>query len=111
MIGISTQTASPYFVMLEEKPDESDIERYSRRNSVRATLDGGGVGSDSGYSDTDREIEFNADITEAQKEILKHMIQNYALLNVSTKDGFFVCRFNRFYPGDGEAYLKFLIEE
>jgi len=111
MITISTQTASAYFVILEEK-SESNIERYSRRNAVRPTLDGGGVGSDSGYSDTDRELIIKADITEAQKAVLKYMIQNYALFNVATKDGFFVCRFNRFYPSNGgEAYFKFLITE
>jgi len=111
MISISTQTASEYFVILEEKSDESNIELYSRRNAVRPTLDGGGVGSDSGYSDTDRDLVIKADITEVQKAILKYMIQNYVLFNVATKDGFFVCRFNRFHPGNGEAYLRFLITE
>jgi len=110
MISISTRSASEYFVVLEEKPD-SDPERYSRRNSVRATLDGGGVGQDAGYSDTDRDIKFTADITDAQKAILTHMIQTYVLFNVSTKDGFFIGRFNQFHPGNGEAFFRFLITE
>jgi len=111
MISIATQTGSAYFVVLEEDPDQSNLDRFSRRNSVRATLDAGSVGSDFGYSDTDRELFVVADISEAQSAILKYMIQNYTLFNVSTKDGFYVCRFNRFYPRNGEAYLWFLIEE
>ena len=108
MISITTRTASEYMVVLDEKP-ESDLERYSRRNAVRATLDGGGVPSDSGYSDTDREIEIKADITEAEKEVLKHMIQNYVLFNVATKDGFYICMINKFRANGGEAYIKLLI--
>jgi len=65
MISISTQSASEYFVVLEEKP-ESEIERYSRRNSVRSTLDGGGVPSDSGYSDTDRNIIVHSEIHDSK---------------------------------------------
>lgn len=112
MISISTQTASSYFVILDEDPDRSEDERYTRRNAVRPTLDGGGVGQDSGYSDTDRELIVVSDITEAQKTILKYMVQNCVLLNVATKDGFYVCRLNRFYSKNGDdAYLRFLIEE
>ena len=59
MISITTQTASEYFVVLEEK-DGSQLDRYSRRISRTATLDGGSVVNDLGFSDTDRTVVVDA---------------------------------------------------
>lgn len=110
MISISTQTASEYFVVLEEKP-ESKIDRLTRRVSRIATLDAGAVINDSGYTDKDRALIIEADVTAAQKEILDHMIQNYSRLNVSTKSGFFVCAAQQFWLDNGQIRLIIWVAE
>ena len=110
MISISTQTASEYSVILEEKTD-SMVERFTRRVSRSSTLDGGSVYTDSGYSDTDRTITLVADVTEEQQSVLKHIIQNYALITVATKDGCFTCRPKNFSLDNGEIRIIIWISE
>lgn len=110
MISITTQVSSSYVVVLQEDRD-SRIRRYGRRVSRVATLDGGSVMNDSGYSDTDRILEIKATVTEAQADNLEYMIQTYSRLNVSTPDGFFECAPKRLKVDNGDVELTLLIVE
>ena len=96
--------------MLNEK-NESMLERFSRRVSRVATLDGGSVVTDSGYSDTDRTLTIEADVTEVQKALLEYMIKNYSLWNVVTGSGHFVCSPKSMNVDNGELRLILYITE
>lgn len=109
MISITTQIASSYAVVLQEDPDGSNLDRLSRRVSRSATLDGEAVVNDSGYTDMDRTMVIEAEITEAQKTILDYLFQTYTRLNVSTRAGFFVCAPGNMDPDNGRLRLTLLV--
>jgi len=111
MISITTQISSSYMIVLQEDPDGSKLDRFSRRVSRVATLDGGSVVNDSGYSDTDRTLIIEAEITEAQKASLEYMIENYSLWNVSSKTGFFSCAPQKMDCPNGQLNLTLLVAE
>jgi hypothetical protein len=110
MISISSQTASAYLVVLDEDA-ESEINRFTRRVSRVSTLDGGSVVTDSGYTDTDRNLRIQADVTKSQQGLLEYMLKNYSLWNVSTKNGCFVCAPKTMTVDDGELILVLYIAE
>ena len=111
MISITTQVASSYAVVLQEDPDGSTLDRFSRRVSRRATLDGGSAVNDSGYSDTDRTLIVEAEITAAQKVTLEYMIKTYSRLNVASKTGFFSCAPEDMDVDNGQLRLTLLVAE
>jgi len=108
MVSITTQASSEYVVKIKENPN-SKIKDFYRRVSRIATLDGGSVVIDSGYTDTDRTLTIEGRITEAQKTMLEYMIENYPLWNVSAKGEFFSCSPNRMTCDNGKLYLTLLI--
>ncbi|MBW2342501.1 MAG: hypothetical protein JRF53_00550 [Deltaproteobacteria bacterium] len=111
MISITTQISSSYVVVLQEDPDGSKLDRFSRRVSRRATLDGDAVVNDSGYSDMDRTLIVEAEITEAQKATLEYMIKTYSRLNISSRAGFFVCAPENIEADNGQLKLTLLVAE
>ena len=111
MISITTQISSSYGVVFEEDRDGSNLERLSRRVSRIATLDGASVVNDSGYSDTDRTLVVEAEITEAQKATLEYMIKAYSRLNVASRAGFFSCALRNMGVDNGQLSLTLLVVE
>ena len=53
------------------------------------TLDGGVYIGHSGYSDGDRTLNITGEITEAQADILKNLIEVYTGVLISMEDGLF----------------------
>lgn len=115
MVSICPQVQSSYFIRFKELAS-SVIKNYSRRVSRTATLDGGSVVTDSGYTDTDRTLTIQTRITEAQETILKYLIQTYALLTVVTDEGCYTCAPSNLYckpvagAGDADATLTLLVQ-
>ena len=79
-----------------------------RRASKVQTLDGGVAVNDFGYSDGDREfvLRFRADSSMDAR--IKHMVEYYALVNVSTKDGFYTA-IPQYEPGNQSSTLTLSI--
>ena len=111
MIGITTVEASAYVVILDENSDDDHVETYTRRVSRSATLDGSAETSDFGYTDADRTIVVSAVASDAEREILKTMIKEYAYLNVATKYGFFRVAPESLRVGYGNIGITLLVTE
>ena len=109
MISITSQVSSTYVVKFKELSD-SEIEKFTRRVSRVATLDGGSVVTDSGFSDTDRTLKIKARITEDQQSDLEYMQENYALWNVVAKNEYFSCSPQRMKCDNGKLELTLLVE-
>ena len=109
MISITPQVSSTYVVKFKEDY-KSKIRRFSRRVSRVATLDGGSVVTDSGYSDTDRTFIVTAQITETQRDNLEYMQENYSLWNVVAKGEYHSCSPQKMDVDNGELKLTLLVE-
>ncbi len=110
MVSITSQVSSTYVVKFQEDY-RSKVRRFSRRVSRVATLDGGSVGNDSGFSDTDRTLDFSGRVTKTQGANLKYMIENYALWNVVSKGEYHSCHPKTLEVDNGKLKLILLIEE
>jgi len=91
---------------------ENTNDHGGRRVSRLATLDGGAVVNDGGYSDSDNTYtikvkEDSTDITAWAKRI----VQTYSTIHLAIKDGFFVGVPSRWWCRDGFLYVEILITE
>lgn len=110
MIGISTTTGNTAgAVVIYEKPD-SETENYPARVQRHATLDGGAVITHLGFAHGDRTLRIQADITEADAEILKNIHQTETSVNISIKDGFFSGAIDELNVRGGRLDMTILIE-
>jgi len=109
MVSITTQTSSTYVVKFQEDYN-SKIRRFTRRVSRVATLDGGSVVTDSGFSDTDRTFVISGQVTETQRDSLEYMQENYSLWNVVTKGEYHSCSPQKMNVDNGKLTLTLLIE-
>jgi hypothetical protein len=83
-----------------------------RRTSKTATLDGGAVIFDGGYSDADRDIKIiKENFTEADLSFTQYIIKTYGRVLVSTDEGVFVCVPDRFFVDGRELEFDLLILE
>jgi len=76
------------FVEIDALPDSEYGDRR-RRASRTATLDGGSVAQDFGYSHADRTMYIRFLSTQAVDASLKYLVEQYALLQVSADGGVF----------------------
>ena len=81
-----------------------------RRISRIATLDGGAVINDGGYSDGDRILSLtwvadNADLEAA----VKRMVELYPQIQISTRDGVYLAALESYTPGAKESSLRALV--
>lgn len=95
------------------------IERYrreglgniERRLSRTATLDGGAVFNDFGFSDADRTLDIEIDRpSKALVQNLSRMVQAYGQLIVSCSEGCFLGAPGPFTPGEEITQLTFYVE-
>lgn len=110
MIGIST-TTSGETILIDEKPDQTEIKRLSPRVGRTATLDGGAVLTHSGTTWADTTFTVKADLTEAQEIILQAMIEDYALFYLACEAGFFSGAVDSYQADGGELNMSFLVKE
>jgi hypothetical protein len=83
-----------------------------RRTSRIATLDGGAVINDFGYSEADRTIDLRwMPVSRAQEQAIDRLVQFYAELQVATRDGVFLAIPETYRPGADESTLRLLVLE
>jgi hypothetical protein len=87
---LSAIAADPLGVVeLEIDFSGSDFNSLSRRISRTATLDGGVVLTDLGYSDGDRTVLLATPPDAEALAGLQYLLRNYGLVNVALPDGFY----------------------
>ena len=90
----------------------SETGEVRRRINRVATLDGGAVVNDSGFSHSDRTIDLAWQPTSAASEaLIEYMISTYPQINVSTRAGFFRAVPETYTPGAEESTLRLLVLE
>ena len=107
---ISTPTFDPDgFVELTVRDDTTAGEVRRRTNRV-ATLDGGCVINDFGYTDADRTINLRwAFVDKATEETIDRLVQIYDRLQVATRAGVFLAAPEVYTPGVDESSLRLLV--
>lgn len=96
-------------VALDCVPDQTLGESRRRMNRI-ATLDGGAVFNDAGFSEADRTIELRWRVrSKAQEVAVQRLVQIYARVHVATPQGFYLAALERYMPGAREASLNLLV--
>jgi len=109
--SLTTTTFDPLgHVEVDLLPESKSPERLRRMNRI-ATLDGGAVTNDSGYSDADLTIDLRWAPTQATDEAVERLLRLYARINVATRDGVFRAGVESFRPGTTESILRLLVIE
>jgi hypothetical protein len=98
---------------VEFKVDSSKSEIFSRerRVSKRATLDGGSVIEDYGFTHTDRPFTIVARLSESKLRTLNYMIETFSSVIMSTVDGLYLGAFQDSRVKGMEVTIKILIKE
>lgn len=97
-------------VSLHATPD-TDMGTYTRRMNRIATLDGGAVFNDFGFSQADRIIRLAWKPTPELHAAVERMVQMYARVNLATNQGFFVVAVEAYVPGNTQSTLSLLVAE
>jgi len=111
MIGIS----APLFdsagsITLREMPT-TDLGETRRRNSRIATLDGGVVVNDSGYSQGDRTIVVRWRARGDELRKVDRLVQSYPALTVATRIGVFDAAVQSLTTRNGISELTLLVKD
>ncbi len=115
MIGISTQNYDLIGARIFRRTDiETELSNSAgkRRLSRTATLDGGASIYDTGYTDSDRDmtvIEPGAEIDAI--EFARYIVETYGLINVASRDGFYLGVPESYRMDGGNLEMKILITE
>lgn len=97
---------------LDEDPSASDLAGQSRRVSRTATLDGGAVLADYGYTDADRTLTVMADrIAAGQWTALQRLLRDHATLTLACREGLFLGAIEQVYQASGGVKFTFLPTE
>ena len=107
---ISTQVWDAQgYIELDVLPGQTVGETRRRMNRV-ATLDGGAVVNDSGFSEADRTIDLKwKPSVEALEVLVDRLVRFYGRLNVSTRSGFYETAVEAYTPSDDESTLRLLV--
>ena len=98
-------------VTLAAMPDQTTGETRRRMNRI-ATLDGGAVFNDFGFSEADRTIVLRWQVqSAAQEAAVQRLVQLYARVHVSTPQGFWLAALEVYAPGVKESSLSLLVVE
>jgi len=87
----------------------SDINSGARRATRTATLDGGCVVHDTGFSDSDRSVTIKAEYD--YMEWFQYIVQTYRLIHLSLDDGFYYAIPMRYREQNNHAVLDLEITE
>ena len=97
------------YVELDLIPQYNDGE-VRRRVNRSATLDGGAVVSDGGFSDADRTLQFRWKRESRDAETaVERLLTTYGTLVVSTQSGVFLAAPETYTPGPDESSLRLLV--
>lgn len=114
MIGLATPTYDPAgHGMYRDDPSTQDSARsYQRRATRTATLDGGSVVADTGFSDADRTVTISLpDAPPEAIELMSRLVRYYSTITVSLRDGCFSAVPSRTWTDRGAAKIEILITE
>lgn len=97
-------------VEIKSTPETTDGELRRRVNRI-ATLDGGAVVDDGGYSEADRTIELAWQPTAALDAAVQRLLSVYSRIAVATRSGVFLAAPETYTPGASESTLRLLVIE
>jgi hypothetical protein len=90
--------------------DETNDGEMRRRVARVATLDGGAVVNDGGYTEADRVLSLAWVPNNATREAaVKRMIQLYQQIQVATREGVYLVALESYTPGADESVLRALV--
>lgn len=96
-------------VVLDVLPGQTVGESRRRMNRI-ATLDGGAVFNDFGFSEADRTIQLRWQVcSAAQEAAVARLVQLYARVHVATAQGFYLAALEVYVPGAQESSLSLLV--
>lgn len=97
------------FVEVDALPSQTDGE--TRRRVARvATLDGGAVVNDAGFSEADRTIELKWKTGAAAYEyLIERLVKFYTRVNISSMSGFYEAAVESYSVRGGESSLRLLV--
>lgn len=96
-------------VALNALPGQTVGESRRRMNRV-ATLDGGAVFNDFGFSEADRTIKLSWQVqSAAQEAAIARLVQLYARVHVAMPQGFYLVALEVYAPGAKESSLSLLV--
>jgi len=92
MVSLSAPSFDLSGELILKRTEGSSLSSAARRVSRSATLDGGAVFLDRGYTDADRDLVVSAaGISQADFERATYLLESYSQLLVSTERGLFLC--------------------
>ena len=110
MIAITTPTYDLDGVYVSHHHPLSSLNDITRRATRTATLDGGAVMNDIGYSDSDRTITVTTNPSLKEREILSNMVKFYSNVYLFITDGAFNANPNDLaYNRDGTVTVTLLV--
>jgi hypothetical protein len=91
LIAISALTFSTTDHVMFDAAEDSDIENTTRRVGRTATLDGGCLITDGGFSDSDRTFRVTSrePLSDSEVSILRALHQDHTLVNLTVPGGVF----------------------
>jgi hypothetical protein len=110
-IGLKKISADSESAVLIRDDSSSTIKNYRPRVMRAATLDGGAIIENLGYSDGDRELNIISRVDEEIETKLRSMVQDELYLVISTRDGVFYGAINYMKIDRGNLNLKILAQE
>lgn len=113
-ISLCTQLFNPDGDVLLTASEDSDIKYLSRRLSRTATLDGGAVIVDNGYSAADGSIKINIDPNQNDLTLYNQIaaiIKQFGMVTVSCADGVFLAAIESVTNPKTRLTINLLIKE
>ena len=99
------------FVELQLTSPAEPSETRRRVNRI-ATLDGGAVFNDFGFTDADRTLVLRwAPTSQAQHDEIEHLVQVYPLLQVALRSGVYLAAPETYQQGTDESTLRLLVKQ
>lgn len=110
-VVLSSTEFDPLLPIELEALPSSERGEWSRRVNRVATLDGGAVFNDFGFTHADRTMRIVWQPTsQAQEAAVARLVQTYSRITVSTPDGLFLAAPQILSPSDSTLTLTLLVE-
>lgn len=112
MIGLASQVFDLNGAVVLKRTEESDVATVERRMSRTATLDGGAVITDGGYSPGDKTLRIIAEnVSRDEFDAVAYLVKTYSQVVVSTETGCYVGGLERLSISDGKLQVTVLVTE
>jgi len=109
-VSLTTLTFDPAGVVALQLVPEQTLGESRRRMNRVATLDGGAVFNDFGYSEADRTLTLRWRVTsKATEAAVQRLVQLYAKLHVATPQGCYLVGVETYTPGVLQSSLVLLV--